>query len=108
MSAVVTILAWPNISCTTFRSTPAASASDAAPWRKSCSRTGGSPHTQRSTQPTGGSSSPGAAADRCRQLTHSRVLPREQPPRAEDADRNRAWQAADALLGLTARLFIVD
>ncbi|MFC5108962.1 hypothetical protein [Kibdelosporangium philippinense] len=32
-----------SISCTTFISTPAASARVAAPWRRSCSRIGGRP-----------------------------------------------------------------
>jgi hypothetical protein len=43
VSAVSTMLEWPSWSCTVRRSTPAASASVAAPCRRSCSRTGGSP-----------------------------------------------------------------
>jgi hypothetical protein len=43
VSAVSTMLAWPSRSCTTFRSAPAASANDAAPWRRTCNRTGGNP-----------------------------------------------------------------
>ncbi|GAA1961658.1 hypothetical protein GCM10009838_17900 [Catenulispora subtropica] len=43
VSAVSTIEECPNWSETTFRSTPACSANDAAPWRRSCSRIGGNP-----------------------------------------------------------------
>src|SRR5579859_93351 len=43
VSAVSTTLEWPSWSAIAFSSTPASSISVAAPWRRSCSRTGGRP-----------------------------------------------------------------
>ena len=71
-----TMLQCPSWSETTFRSTPAARARLAAPWRRSCSRTGGSPDAFTSwvLRPT-----PGHTRSMLRLFT----APGEDPPETE-------------------------
>ena len=66
VSAVNTIEQCPSMSCcTTRRSTPAASASVAAPCRRSCSRIGGNPASAvRPSRPRLGRAAPDGTAER--------------------------------------------
>src|SRR6266568_6274312 len=84
--------AWPIMSCTTFSSTPAARARVAAPWRRSWSRTGGSP----------------AALARARKWRVSRSGASGSPPRPVNTYPGFPWNRGHFRYGDLDLWFLAD